>query len=106
MIENEFVRLKGKLQCIDVWTPATYKRYTGAEVGSYMSFILPKGKLPTRISPKIKGIENVFLATQWQHAPGGLPTAAGCGKKAVEEIRRLEGRVSRKSESRGRAYAK
>lgn len=105
MIENEFESLKGKLECIDVWTPATYKRYTGAEVGSYMSFILPKGKLPTRISPKIKGVENVLLATQWQNAPGGLPTAAGCGKRAVDEIVRLEGRVARKSESRGKAYA-
>lgn len=105
MIESEFESLRGKLECIDVWTPATYKRYTGAEVGSYMSFILPKRKLPTRISPRIKGIKNVLLATQWQHAPGGLPTAAGCGKRAVEEIVRLEGRVARKSENTGKAYA-
>ena len=36
----------------------------------------------------------------------GFDIAAGCGKKAVEEIIKLESRVLRKSESRGRAYAK
>ena len=83
-------QLRGKLQCLDVWTPATYHRYTGGEAGAFMSFILPKNKLPFPISASIPGLKNVFLATQWQQAPGGLPTAATLGKQAAEIIQKKE----------------
>ena len=85
-----------KLKLLDVWTPATYERYTGAEIGSFMSFLLPKGKLPVRVSGEIPGVKNVILATQWQQAPGGLPTAAGLGKAAAEWIDRKERQATRK----------
>ena len=94
LIEKRFPELSGRITPLDTWTPATYKRYTSSEIGSYMSFILPKGKLPKNKSPRIKGISNVFLATQWQKEPGGLPIAAERGKRAAELItRRLAARV-------------
>lgn len=106
MIEDELECMRGRLECIDVWTPATYKRYTSAEVGSYMSFILPRGKLPMRISSEVKGIKNLFLATQWQHSPGGLPTAAACGKSAIDRVLYLEAKKEKRVEGTGRLLVK
>ena len=52
----------------------------------FMSFTLPSKTLPLRFSNKIPGLSNVFLASQWQQLPGGLPIAAESGKLAAETI--------------------
>jgi len=90
-IAEKFPCLRGKTKPLDVWTPATYERFTGAETGSYMSFILPKNKLPVPVKSTVSGLQNFFLATQWQQPPGGLPTAASLGKRAAEIIAKREG---------------
>lgn len=82
--------LKGRIRCIDSWTPATYERFVGSEVGSFMSFIMPAGSAPVQLSGKIEGLTNVVLATQWQMAPGGLPIAAMAGVDAVKLINKRE----------------
>ena len=46
--------------------------------------------LPRTLGPKVDGIDNVFLATQWLTVPGGLPLAAQCGKRAAKAIDRAE----------------
>lgn len=89
-VSAQFPRLAGRLDLIDCWTPATYRRYTGAPTGSYIGFTLPSGRIPTMISPRVKGISNLFLATQWQQEPGGLPTAAAAGIAAADVIIRRE----------------
>ena len=66
LIENHFPVMKDKLKCIDVWTPATYQRFTSSEIGSWMSFVLPSKKFPVRIKNRIKGLSNVVLATHLQ----------------------------------------
>ncbi|MBQ7335744.1 MAG: NAD(P)/FAD-dependent oxidoreductase [Clostridia bacterium] len=88
LLVEKFPQLQGKLTCVDVWTPATYQRYTDSEMGSYMSFALPSKVLPTRASNRVQGLSNVFLATQWQQIPGGLPVAAEGGKMAIETIQK------------------
>lgn len=92
IIVSHFPEMEGKLRPIDFWTPATYRRYTKSEIGSYMSFALPSKVPPMRTSNRIKGLDNVLLATQWQQAPGGLPIAAELGKLAAEEIAKMERR--------------
>jgi phytoene dehydrogenase-like protein len=82
--------LQGKIACLDSWTPATYERFVGSEVGSFMSFIMPAGAAPMQMSGKIEGLQNVYLATQWQMAPGGLPIAATAGIDAVKLIGQSE----------------
>ena len=99
LILMKFPKLKGKLHCIDVWTPATYKRFLGSDIGSYMSFALAPSHIPTQASHKIKGIKNVILATQWQQSPGGLPIAAYLGKSAIKTISNLESHKKYKSVS-------
>ncbi len=100
LIEEKMPELKDKLKCIDVWTPATYKRFIDSEMGSFMSFALPSKCLPTRISNRIDGIDNIILATQWQLLPGGLPIAAEGGKLAVQAITRLEKKHAQKKQEK------
>ena len=90
IIETAIPTLKGEIKLLDVWTPATYRRFTDSEIGSYMSFILPKKTIPLRKKNKVDGLDNVILATQWQQCPGGLPVAAGCGKYAITTINAFE----------------
>ncbi|MBQ8409891.1 MAG: NAD(P)/FAD-dependent oxidoreductase [Clostridia bacterium] len=90
LLSEKLPQLEGKLTCIDVWTPATYRRYTNAETGSFMSFALPSKALPKRVSNRIPGLSNVILATQWQQCPGGLPIAAEGGRLAIEAINKAE----------------
>lgn len=78
--------LEGKVKVIDIWTPVTYRNYCNAYQGAYMGFIITKNAKSQIISGKIKGLPNVFLASQWQMSPGGLPSAAAMGKFAAMRI--------------------
>lgn len=90
LLTEKFPQMEGKLKCIDVWTPATYHRFTNSESGSFMSFALPSKMLPKRVNNRIHGLSNVILATQWQQSPGGLPIAAEGGRLAIKTIDKLE----------------
>jgi hypothetical protein len=96
LIEEHFSILKGKLHCIDVWTPATYHRFINSEIGSFMSFVLPSRALPLCAPNRVKGLSNVILATQWQQAPGGLPIAADVGRRAIQTIVMQERKIKTK----------
>ena len=97
LIEEHFPQLKDKLKCIDVWTPATYRRYTDTEIGSWMSFALPSKMFPLRAGNAVGGLSNVVLATQWQQPPGGLPIAAEGGKLAIQTILKKERRKGKRA---------
>ena len=93
LVVGQIPKLDGKLTLIDVWTPATYRRFTGCECGAFMSFALPSRHLPLRMTNRIDGLPNVILATQWQQIPGGLPIAAEGGKRAIETVNKLEAKA-------------
>ena len=90
LIEEHEPKLRGKLTLIDSWTPATYNKFVNSQIGSFMSFAIPSNYLPSTVSGKIAGCKNMFMATQWQSPPGGLPTAAMCGRDAVRRILKME----------------
>ena len=85
-IETRFPELSGKLHVLDVWTPATFRRYTGAVDGTYMAHLNPKRTYPHKLDAHIPGLTNVLLASQWTMAPGGLPVAASTGRAAIKAI--------------------
>lgn len=95
IILEKFPQLAGTLDCLDVWTPATYRKYTGTQIGSFMSFILPPNKAPLRLSNKVKGLKNVILASQWLQAPGGLPIAAEAGFYSIKRVLKQEKKAAR-----------
>lgn len=81
------------LKVLDFWTPATYHRYFGDRTGSYMtSAMTPQASL-LRTGSRIPGLRQFALATQWQRAPGGLPTAARAGEAAARTAIRELGAV-------------
>lgn len=94
--------LQDKISCIDAWTPATYNHFVGSRVGSFMSFIMPAGIAPKKLSGEIEGLSNVYLATQWQMAPGGLPIAATAGVDVVKLIGKKEKRRAAKASNANR----
>lgn len=85
-IVKEYPFLKGKIRILDIWTPMTYNHYCNAYKGAYMSFVTTREAKSITTPGIIKGIDNVFLASQWLMAPGGLPTAAAMGKFAAYRI--------------------
>lgn len=83
-----FPTLGGSLKVLDVWTPLTYYRYLGAWNGAFLSFAMTPGQMFYHLPSRVKPFSNLFLASQWQQSPGGLPTAARCGERAVTALRR------------------
>lgn len=92
---EKFPEVKDSIKLLDMWTPATYNRYTGEEVGAFMSFLFPRGNFPLAVENRVKDIKNLVLAGQWLQTPGGLPIAADMGKRAAETVIEME-RTSRK----------
>ncbi len=86
ILSVHFPSLKNNIKTLDIWTPATYKRYVNSQMGSFMGFALMKNQFPFLVKNKLSGLNNVYLASQWLQAPGGLPIAAESGKRAVECI--------------------
>ncbi|MBE6662821.1 MAG: NAD(P)/FAD-dependent oxidoreductase [Ruminococcaceae bacterium] len=91
------------LRLLDVWTPATYRRYFGAPSGAFMPWYMPPHALPCRLPYKVKPYRNVFLVTQWERSPGGLPGAAMAGKRAAERL--LKGETVAEKLSIGESFA-
>lgn len=87
---KEFPKLQGHIELLDCWTPLTYQRYCNAYHGAYMAFITRKGVKPFRVKGTIKGIKNLYIASQWITAPGGLPAAVTAGKFAIWRITRKD----------------
>lgn len=87
-VVKEYPYLEGKIRVLDVWSPMTYARYCNAYRGAYMSFVTTKQAKSITVPGVVKGIDNVFLASQWLMGPGGLPTAAAMGKFAAWRIQR------------------
>jgi phytoene dehydrogenase-like protein len=85
-VEKEYPALAGKIRVIDVWSPMTYTRYCNSYKGAYMSFVTTKQAKSITVPGVAKGLNNVFLASQWLMGPGGLPTAAAMGKFAAWRI--------------------
>lgn len=87
---NRFAFLAGKIKILDCWTPLTYNHFFGAYKGSYMSFGIGHKAILSRVNSKIDGLNNCFLATQWQSLFGGLPNALTLGAACADAIKKEE----------------
>lgn len=82
-IVKQYPLVEGKLIYLEAYSPMTFTKWCGAYKGAYMSFFEQKGYKSFYIKNNVKGLKNVFLASQWLQANGGLPVAATSGKFAV-----------------------
>ena len=55
----------GHMTFLDCWTPITYERYCNAYHGAYMGFITKKGVKSFRVKGILKGVKNLYIASQW-----------------------------------------
>lgn len=94
-ILEQYPDLCGHISFLDCWTPLTYTRYCNAYKGSYMSFITKKNEKSFRVKGVIRPIKNLYIASQWINAPGGLPIALTSGKFAIQRILKKERRPYR-----------
>ena len=85
-VVNKFPELKNHFEVIDSWTPMTYNNYFNTYHGSYMGFVFKKNGMLRKISPRIKGVKNMFFITYWQTYMGGLPIGARLGEDIVNYL--------------------
>ncbi|SFR82122.1 phytoene desaturase family protein [Anaeromicropila populeti] len=88
----KYPELRDNYEILDIWTPRTYHTRYNAFQGSFMRFRERADVKAFASNGKFKSIPNLYIASQWLQAPGGLPTAAAAGKFAIQHILKAEGK--------------
>ena len=80
-----YPQARGNIEVIDIATPLTYERYTGAYRGSWMS-ITSAGD-PIKIYPGlVKNVKGLYFAGFRLIPPGGVPAALLSGRRAAQMV--------------------
>jgi len=82
---EKYPECEGKVEVVDIATPLTYERYTGAYRGAWMSITGP-GDAMTQYPGDCKNISGLFFAGHRLVPPGGLPSAAASGRKVAQMV--------------------
>jgi phytoene dehydrogenase-like protein len=85
---DKYPQCEGNVEVIDIATPLTYERYTGAYRGSWMSVLKPGDKMK-QYPGNCKNISGLFFAGHRLMSPGGLPSAAASGRQTAQMLCRL-----------------
>jgi phytoene dehydrogenase-like protein len=85
IICQEYPLAEGNIEVIDVATPLTYERYTGAYHGSWMTITGVGDKMKT-YSGFLKSVKGLYFAGHRLMAPGGLPVALFTGRQAAQMV--------------------
>jgi len=82
---KKYPQLEGRIDVIDIATPVTYERYTGAYHGSWMTMLNKGDKF--KVYPGFcKSVKNLYFAGHRIMPPGGLPLAFDTGRRAAQMI--------------------
>lgn len=92
IISTKYPQANGKIEVIDVATPLTYERYTGAFHGSWMG-IMNKDDKQRQYSGFLENVKGVYFAGHRLMSPGGLPVALVSGRNAAQMVCRQLGTV-------------
>jgi phytoene dehydrogenase-like protein len=85
VICEKYPQAEGNIEVIEVATPLTYERYTGAYHGSWMSVVNVGDKM--KIYPGLlKSVKGLYFAGHRMMTPGGLPVAIDSGRKAAQMV--------------------
>jgi len=82
---EKYPQCEGKIEIVDIATPLTYERYTGAYHGSWMSIMEPGDKMK-QYPGYCKNIKGLYFAGHRLMPPGGLPSAAASGYRVAQQI--------------------
>ncbi len=84
--------LSGRIEVIDVATPATYRRYTGNTGGTMMGQRPTKKNICARVAGYKGPHENLFIAGHWAEYGGGIPAVVRAGANVGALILKKESR--------------
>jgi phytoene dehydrogenase-like protein len=90
--EHRFPAARGKVEVVDVATPATVVRYTGNWRGSMEGWLMTPATGIRTLPAVLPGLKHFYMAGQWISPGGGLPsgllTARAVSKKICRDLRR------------------
>ena len=82
---RKYPQAQDNIEIVEIATPLTYERYTGAYHGSWMS-IVGAGEKMKAYPGFLKKISGLYFAGHRLTLPGGLPVALTSGRKAAQMV--------------------
>ena len=83
---QKYPQCEGKIEVIDIATPLTYERYTGAYKGSWMATFRTSKNAGKRYPGFCKDVKGLYFAGHRLMPPGGLPFALISGRVAAQMV--------------------
>ncbi len=91
LLDGKLGDIRGKVEVVDVSTPATAVRYTGNWRGSYMGWGWGT-RVPVWTQRELPGLRNFYLTGQWITPSGGLPPVMEDGRATAALVCERDGR--------------
>ena len=82
---EKYPQAVGNIEVIDIATPLTYERYTGAYHGSWMAITEPGDKM-AQYPGFVDSVKGLYFAGHRIMSPGGLPAALASGRQAAQLV--------------------
>jgi phytoene dehydrogenase-like protein len=91
LFESRFPKARGKVEVVDVATPATIVRYTGNWRGSMEGWLYTPATGIKQLPCVLPGLGNFYMVGQWISPGGGLPAGLMTGRSVSKRIARDAG---------------
>jgi len=82
---RKYPQAEGNIEVIDIATPLTYERYTGAYHGSWMTIQGPGDKVKT-YPGFVQSVKGLYFSGHRIIPPGGHPSALAAGRMAAQMV--------------------
>jgi phytoene dehydrogenase-like protein len=86
VFEGRFPKARGRIEVVDVATPATVVRYTGNWRGSMEGWLYTPATGTGLLPCVLPGLGNFYMAGQWTAPGGGLPSGLMTGRRVAKRI--------------------
>lgn len=90
LLEKHYPGSLELVEVMDVATPRTTIRYTGAWKGAYEGFMPTPKNVIDQLDQKLPNLDHFYMAGQWLFPGGGIPPSVESGKWAIQLICRDE----------------
>lgn len=95
LLDARYEGFRDQVEVVDVATPITTERYTGNWRGSYEGWQITRANSRyalRNMKRTLPGLDNFYMAGQWQMPGGGLPPAAQLARNVVKAICKRDGK--------------
>jgi phytoene dehydrogenase-like protein len=86
VFERRFPKARGRIEVVDVATPATIVRYTGNWKGSMEGWLYTPATGIGLLPCVLPGLKNFYMVGQWIAPGGGLPAGLMTGRAVAKRI--------------------